>query len=102
MYRGSIPLVALSLYSSDGQSAFLLRKKSLVRIQVGALLRTSRVLSRDPATKGEGLSNWMYSLKRGREEAKKCILVCANCHAEIYALERQAAGSNPARDITER
>lgn len=27
------------------------------------------------------------SLTRLREEAKKCILVCANCHAEIHYLE---------------
>src|SRR3954466_3606152 len=38
----------------------------------------------DPAQKERGLSNWQYSLKRGRVEASKCILVCANCHAEIH------------------
>lgn len=39
----------------------------------------------DPATKERELSNWRYSLKRGREEVKKCVLVCANCHAEIHS-----------------
>jgi hypothetical protein len=42
----------------------------------------------DPKQKCFGLSEPAYrtaSLKRARIEAQKCILVCANCHAEIEA-----------------
>jgi hypothetical protein len=42
---------------------------------------------RDPGTKrfalaGGGVSR---SLEAAREEAAKCVLVCANCHAELEA-----------------
>ena len=39
----------------------------------------------DPATKafGLGLRGIARSLARCREEAAKCILLCANCHAEV-------------------
>ena len=40
----------------------------------------------DPATKSFGLSiAHGKSLARYMEEARKCILVCANCHGEIEA-----------------
>jgi hypothetical protein len=40
----------------------------------------------DPATKSFGLTVALgKSLARLREEAAKCILVCANCHGEIEA-----------------
>jgi hypothetical protein len=41
----------------------------------------------DPATKafGLGLRGIARSLARCREEAAKCILLCANCHAEVEA-----------------
>ena len=41
----------------------------------------------DPKTKLFGLSESgiCKSLARMREESKKCILVCANCHGEIEA-----------------
>lgn len=29
---------------------------------------------------------WRIGLKKAREEAKKCILLCANCHREIEEL----------------
>jgi hypothetical protein len=40
---------------------------------------------RDPATKAFGLSQAgvARSLERSREEARKCALLCANCHAEV-------------------
>jgi ferredoxin len=40
---------------------------------------------RDPATKAFGLSQpgVTRSLQRSREEARKCALLCANCHAEV-------------------
>jgi hypothetical protein len=38
----------------------------------------------DPATKAFGISvAYGKSLAAFREEAKKCVLVCANCHGEI-------------------
>jgi transposase-like protein len=39
----------------------------------------------DPATKsfGLGMRGIARSLERCREEARKCILLCANCHAEV-------------------
>jgi transposase len=39
----------------------------------------------DPAQKAFGLSSrgFTRSLQRMREEAKKCVLLCANCHAEV-------------------
>ena len=41
----------------------------------------------DPARKDFALSmsGVARSLARAREEARKCVLVCANCHAEIEA-----------------
>jgi transposase len=40
---------------------------------------------RDPATKAFslGLRGIARSLERCREEARKCVLLCANCHAEV-------------------
>ena len=42
---------------------------------------------RDPATKrfGLALNGVARSIARAREEAAKCILLCANCHAEVEA-----------------
>jgi len=39
----------------------------------------------DPAQKSFGLSSQGFtrSLERMRQEAKKCVLLCANCHAEV-------------------
>jgi transposase-like protein len=41
----------------------------------------------DPAEKsfGLGLRGVARTLKRCREEARKCVLLCANCHAEVEA-----------------
>ena len=40
----------------------------------------------DPTTKSFPIgSGATHSLEKLREEASKCILVCANCHAEIHA-----------------
>ena len=42
---------------------------------------------RDPTDKAFAISHQglTRSLARAREEARKCILVCANCHAELEA-----------------
>jgi DNA-binding transcriptional ArsR family regulator len=39
----------------------------------------------DPAAKrlGMGYGGFAHALSRLREEAKKCVLLCANCHAEV-------------------
>lgn len=39
----------------------------------------------DPTTKSFELSKLSTSVERARDEAKKCILLCANCHAEEHA-----------------
>lgn len=41
----------------------------------------------DPATKSFSLADRGYtrSLDRVREEARKCVLLCANCHTEVEA-----------------
>jgi hypothetical protein len=41
----------------------------------------------DPATKSFGLSGRgiTRSLEKAREEAAKCVLLCANCHSEVEA-----------------
>jgi hypothetical protein len=41
----------------------------------------------DPAQKKFGLSmgGLARSLERARAEARKCVLLCANCHAEVEA-----------------
>lgn len=39
----------------------------------------------DPTTKERNLSkNWPYSWERFKEELKKCILLCSNCHREVH------------------
>jgi hypothetical protein len=48
----------------------------------------------DPAAKryalaGRGITR---SLAEAREEAKKCVLLCSNCHAEVEAGVRQLPG----------
>ena len=39
----------------------------------------------DPNVKESRIIGTTASLEKQREEAKKCILVCANCHREIHA-----------------
>jgi transposase len=57
----------------------------------------------DPATKSFALSHEgvTRSLNRAREEARKCVLLCANCHAEVEAgvrvLEAPRGGFEPPR-----
>ena len=46
-------------------------------------LRALQFHHRDPSTKSFGLSGGSIGIDRQREEAKKCDLLCANCHAEI-------------------
>jgi hypothetical protein len=57
----------------------------------------------DPRTKSFALSHEgvTRSLDRAREEARKCVLLCANCHAEVEAgfrvLEAPPGGFEPPR-----
>ncbi len=54
----------------------------------------------DPSTKSFTLSNKgiTRALQRAREEARKCILLCANCHAEVEAgFETPRGGFEPPR-----
>ena len=57
----------------------------------------------DPATKKFGLADGGQSrgLARARAEAKKCILLCGNCHAEVEGgvriLEAPRGGFEPPR-----
>jgi hypothetical protein len=47
----------------------------------------------DPSQKEFGLSSrgFTRSLERVRDEAKKCVLLCANCHAEVEGGVRELA-----------
>lgn len=57
-------------------------------------LRALQFHHRDPKTKEFGLSGGSIGIDRQRQEAKKCDLLCANCHAEIeekLQLEKEAA-----------
>lgn len=50
---------------------------------------------KDPNEKEHNLSAMMhsrYSLKRMKEEAAKCDVLCRNCHAEVHHLERLGVG----------
>jgi transposase len=54
----------------------------------------------DPSTKAFTISSngVTRSLERAREEARKCILLCANCHAELEAgFETPRGGFEPPR-----
>jgi hypothetical protein len=57
----------------------------------------------DPSTKEFGLSSRGLSrgLERARKEAKKCVLLCGNCHAEVEGgvrvLETPPGGFEPPR-----
>lgn len=44
----------------------------------------------DPSVKDTGISSWIkaVSFPRLAEEAKKCVLLCANCHREVHAAAR--------------
>ena len=49
----------------------------------------------DPSEKEYGLSNGNTSnFEKMKSEADKCILVCANCHREIHAKEREEKKKN--------
>ena len=57
----------------------------------------------DPAEKEFGLSSrgFSHGIERAREEARKCVLLCGNCHAEVEAgmraLEAPRGGFEPPR-----
>ena len=40
----------------------------------------------DPSQKENGVIGSTASLKKQREEAAKCVLLCANCHRETHHL----------------
>ncbi len=49
---------------------------------------------KDPSMKKFGLgSSWNQSLKTLREESKKCIVLCANCHIEEHLRTGTETGS---------
>lgn len=52
---------------------------------------------RDPTTKAFAIAaqGVTRSLARAREEAAKCVLLCANCHAEVEAGVRQLPSGAP-------
>ncbi len=41
----------------------------------------------DPATKNKEVSHWVHvrSRLKALKEAKKCIVICANCHRKLHA-----------------
>lgn len=47
---------------------------------------------RDPAEKDERVAQMVsnrYALDKVREEIKKCVVLCANCHREFHAIEHE-------------
>ena len=48
---------------------------------------------REPNTKEFELSSISHGFDACLEEAKKCDLLCANCHSEVHADERKRAGT---------
>jgi hypothetical protein len=42
----------------------------------------------DPNKKKFGLCNTVYSFEKLKQEADKCILLCANCHREEHYKEK--------------
>jgi hypothetical protein len=50
----------------------------------------------DPKTKSFGISagGFSRSWQSIKDEADKCVLLCANCHREIHSENRQHAKSN--------
>jgi hypothetical protein len=45
----------------------------------------------DPSTKYKGVTNLQfnaYSIKKIKEEIRKCVPICRNCHMEYHYLER--------------
>ena len=42
---------------------------------------------KNPKNKKDKVSKIVYrkGIKAAKEEAKKCVLICANCHAEVHA-----------------
>jgi len=57
---------------------------------------------RDPATKRFSLAGGgiAHSLERAREEAAKCVLLCANCHAEVEGGVATIAPARPADNLS--
>tara|TARA_R110000737_G_scaffold306758_1_gene314487 strand:+ start:298 stop:678 length:381 start_codon:yes stop_codon:yes gene_type:complete len=46
----------------------------------------------DPSTKYKNVTDLQfnaYGIKRIKEEIRKCVMVCRNCHMEYHHLERQ-------------
>ena len=56
-------------------------------VRVRTLCRSASVHHKDRQAKRFSLSRGgvTYALDKGREEAEKCVLLCANCHAEVEA-----------------
>jgi hypothetical protein len=67
------------------------RSRSLAALQFHHVDRATKRF----ALAGEGVTR---GIARAREEARKCILLCANCHAEVEAgFEAPRGGFEPPR-----
>lgn len=53
----------------------------------------------DPSLKSFGIAanGFTRSIEASRKEAKKCVLICANCHAEVEAGMRVVNGIDTSR-----
>jgi hypothetical protein len=79
--RGGHAAKAARTPDPDRRGGRLLR-----RLRIRALRPNLHFHHVDPATKTFPMSSGIgRSLARFREEAAKCVLVCANCHGEIEA-----------------
>jgi hypothetical protein len=51
----------------------------------------------DPSTKYKGVTNLQfnaYGIKRIKDEIRKCVPICRNCHMEFHYLERNKISNN--------
>ena len=67
-------------------------------LHAAAAIRDPLLRTKNFSLSHEGVTR---SLERAREEARKCVLLCANCHAEVEAgvrvLEAPPGGFEPPR-----
>ncbi len=65
---------------------------------------------KDPKQKSFNLNGNTIGLKKQKQEADKCLLLCANCHREVHEMERSTTvvqsavnglvtGSNPVAPV---
>lgn len=49
----------------------------------------------DPSVKDFGIGDTFRSFDKLLKEAKKCVVLCANCHAEVHFESLSSSGQDP-------